>query len=185
MNATETEFLRKIIFGDGWNKGENMAREENRAQDQAKSQLESIIAMVKRLEHVQKCDGEDCDLTDREILEGQNLYWTEGQKATDEDREQYHNEDSAREAIDEDPLSVQVQSGWTAPGDTLEAEEYEILLCTGGPAVRIVGDLHRGSPDSAHIEYQDWFTPWETLHGLTSDEERALLTYAGEFCFEC
>lgn len=160
-----------------------MEREENRAQDQAKSQLESIVAMVKRLEHCRECNGEDCDLTDQEILEGQNLYWREGMTASSEDRESYHDEDSAREAISESPLSIEVRSSWTSVGDPLEADEYMILLCTGGPAVRIVGDLSGGDPDSAHIEYQDWFTPWERLHGITSEEEDALVTFAQEFYY--
>jgi hypothetical protein len=159
-------------------------QETNRAQDQARTQLDSIVAMVKRLEHCRECDGEDCDLTDQEILEGQNLYWSEGMTASSEDRESYHDEEDARDAILEDPLSVQVRSGWTTPGDTMEAEEYEILLCTGGPAVRIVGTLNNRYPDSAHLEYQDWFTPWARFN-TTDSEEAALVDYASEFCFEC
>ncbi|MDR6858912.1 hypothetical protein J2W96_005244 [Variovorax guangxiensis] len=46
-------------------------------------------------------------------------------------------------------------------------EEFEILLCTGGPTVRIVGDLdHHGEPDRARIEYQDWFEPWREAHAF-------------------
>jgi hypothetical protein len=160
-------------------------QETNRAKEQARAQLESIVAMVKRLEHCRECDGKDCELSDKDILEGQNLYWREGVTATDADREAYHDEDAARDAICEDPLSVLVRSGWTEAGESMQAEEYEILLCTGGPAVRIVGDLNHGSPETARIEYQDWFTPWETLHGLTDYEQAQLLAYAGEFCFEC
>ena len=40
--------------------------------------------------------------------------------------------DDARLAIEEDPLSVQVRSGWHSPGEKAESEEFEILLCTGG-----------------------------------------------------
>ena len=43
-------------------------------------------------------------------------------------------------------------------------EEFEILLCTGGPACRIVGDLDEScQPSSARIEHQDWGTPWTEL----------------------
>jgi len=36
------------------------------------------------------------------------------------------------------------------------AVNLEILLCTGGPVVRIVGDLSQHhEPDSARLEYQD------------------------------
>ena len=46
--------------------------------------------------------------------------------------------DRAREAIHEDALSVLVRSGWYVPGsEAAEPEEFEILLCTGGPAVRL------------------------------------------------
>lgn len=151
-----------------------------RAKDQAKSQLESIVAMVKRLEHSQECGGgEDCDLTDQEILDGLMLT---GDTATEEEREEYHEEEKAREAIEENPLSVQVRSGWANSPKEMEAEEYEILLCTGGPAVRIVGDLNQyNEPETARLEYQDWFTPWEDYH--LGDDEKALLSYARQFCF--
>ena len=160
-------------------------QETNRAKEQARAQLESIVAMVKRLEHCRECDGKDCELSDKDILEGQNLYWREGVTATDADREAYHDEDAARDAICEDPLSVEVRSAWTPVGDPMEAEEYMILLCTGGPAVRIVGELSGSEPDDARIEYQGWFTPWQELTDTTSEEEAAMLAYAREFYFEC
>ncbi len=154
-----------------------------RAKQQAIAQLDSIIAMVKRLEHCQECDGEDCELTDREISEGIDLYYKEGDKATDEERENYHNEDEARQAIAEDPLSVQFRSRWADSPAEMEAEEFEILLCTGGPACRIVGELDRGEPARARIEYQDWFTPWIEYLDMTGEEREALLTYARQFYF--
>ena len=58
-----------------------------------------------------------------------------------------------------------------------------ILLCTGGPAVRIVGDLNEhGEPDTARIEYQDWFTYWERLP-IKREQEDLLLDYARCFYF--
>ena len=155
-----------------------------RAEQQARAQLDGTVAMVKRLEHIQGgCDGEDCELTDKDIYEGLNLYWQEGNEATEEEREQYHNEDEARQAIEEDPLSCQVRSGWANSPEEMEAEEYEILLCTGGPACRIVGDLDRGEPDHARLEYQDWFTPWVEYLDMSHEEHEALLTYARQFYF--
>ena len=89
----------------------------------------------------------------------------------------------ASDAIQDDPLSVQVRSGWTAPGDPMEAAEYEILLCTGGPAVRIVGTLDQWSePDTATLEHQGWFMPWEDAD-IIDDDEQVLLTYARQFYF--
>ena len=160
-----------------------MTKPDERAKEQARAQLDSIVAMVKRLEHCRDCDGEDCELSDAEIYEGIDLYYKEGNEATEEEKEQYHNEEGVREAITEDPLSVQVRSGWAASPEEMEAEEYEILLCTGGPACRIVGDLDRGEPDTANIEYQDWFTPWVRYGDTTNEEDEALLTYARQFYF--
>jgi hypothetical protein len=156
---------------------------DNRAKEQARAQLDSIVEMVKRLEHCQDCDGEDCDLTDEEIYNGINLYYKEGDIATEEDRESYHDEDEARQQIEEDALSVEIRSDWHTPGGDCDYE-YMILLCTGGPACRIVGDLNQyNEPESATIEYQDWFTPWERYYETDHEEERALLHYARCYYF--
>ena len=158
--------------------------EDTRAKDQARAQLETIAAMVKRLEHCRDCTGEDCELTDAEIYEGINLYYKEGDKATDEDKEQYHNEDDARQSISEDPLSLQVRSEWHTPGEDEAPTEYELLLCTGGPAVRITGELSQHQePETAKIEYQDWFTPWVRYANTSSEEDETLLTYARQFYY--
>jgi len=98
-------------------------------------------------------------------------------------------EDEAREAISEDPLSVQVRSGWHDPGAEGEAEEFEILLCTGGPACRLIGTLDQGQPSDVRIEVQDWFTPW--VDYMPVDQEGkvisgwrdVLLEYARQFYF--
>jgi hypothetical protein len=90
------------------------------------------------------------------------------------------NEEAARDNIQEDPLSVEVRSDWTTPGEPLEPSEFCILLCTGGPAVRIVGELNRGEPCRAWLEYQDWGTPWTQYFGASSD---TLCQYAAHFYF--
>jgi hypothetical protein len=88
-------------------------------------------------------------------------------------------EDEAQTRIYEDPLSVQVRSDWTDPGATMVAGEFMILLCTGGPAVRIVGELDdNGDPARAWMEFQDWGTPW-TRYGAASQDE--LVRYASYF----
>ena len=92
--------------------------------------------------------------------------------------------ESALQTINEDPLSVEIRSDWHTPGAKSENTEYRILLCTGGPAVRITGDLGCFSePDSAQLEYQDWFTPWEKLYDTTPEQDEALLQYARQFYF--
>lgn len=90
--------------------------------------------------------------------------------------------EDAEQRIMEDPLSVEVRSDWCSPGEPFEAGEYRILLATGGPAVRIVGDLGaHGEPSSARLEVQDWFKPWTEYVPAPSS---VLLTYARCFLFQ-
>lgn len=89
-------------------------------------------------------------------------------------------EEEARQRIQDDPLSVEVRSDWTNPGEPLEPSEFMILLCTGGPSVRIVGELNLGEPCRAWLEYQDWGTPWTRYFGTDSD---TLCQYASQFYF--
>jgi hypothetical protein len=114
--------------------------------------------------------------------------------------------EDAEQAIHEDALSVEVRSGWYMPrhssaiGDSdSNPAEYRILLCTGGPAVQIRGTLsEHGEPETAHLEVQDWFTPWteycpvyKNSHTVGAEgwledanaREEILLTYARCFWF--
>jgi hypothetical protein len=99
--------------------------------------------------------------------------------SNDEERE------AAQTRIEEDPLSVEVRGDWHAPGAVqARATEFKIELCTGGPAVRIVGELDQYcEPEKPRIEYQDWFTPWQTLRGVSEEEDDALLEYCRVFYF--
>ena len=98
-------------------------------------------------------------------------------------REHCDNEDDARDAILEDALSVEVRSDWHTPGDPSEAAEYCILLSTGGPAVRIIGDLDQWKqPTSATLQVQNWGTPWTDYREHVADED-TLLQYVGCFYF--
>jgi len=93
--------------------------------------------------------------------------------------------DEARQHIQEDPLCVEVRTGWIAAGslDTASPEEYRILLCTGGPAVQIIGALDQDNqPETATLQYQDWFIPWAD-YKATAVETEALLIYAREFYY--
>ena len=105
--------------------------------------------------------------------------------------------EAARERIQEDALSVQVRSDWYTPGADKEDRaptEYEILLCTGGPACRIIGELsEHGEPRTARLEVQDWFQPWteyrplnmgDAACGIDIHAEKIMLAYAGCFYFE-
>lgn len=128
--------------------------EENHALQQAKSQLEYVLGLVSDL-RANKGAVFDAD-------------------------------DSVYDRIYQHPLEVSVRSGWYRPGspdNEHTSSEYMILLCTGGPAVRIIGELDEHmSPITARIEYQDWGTPW-TNYMLNSDETDAVLEYAGVFYF--
>ena len=90
--------------------------------------------------------------------------------------------DAAREAIINDPLSVLVRSDWHEPGATSrEPGQYQILISTGGPATRIIGELSGyGEPTTATLQAQDWFMPWTDVAGCDED---ILLTYTQQFWF--
>lgn len=92
-----------------------------------------------------------------------------------------NDEEQARERIQEDALSVEVRSGWASIGETLTPEQFCILLATGGPAVRIRGELdEHQEPQRAWLEVQDWGTPWTQYFGA---EQYTLLAYAQCFYF--
>lgn len=175
---------------------------DNHGLDQAKAQAASIVAMVAAL----TCDydrlqelrdereelasaAEDPESEDEtaEALQAlaqwddanaEELNTLEHEAAGCEDQE------SAQANIQEDPLEVQVRGGWVSlgyGGADNPPEEFYILLCTGGPAVRIMGELNEyGEPCRAWLEYQDWGTPWTRFFDI---EQSTLLTYCQEFGF--
>jgi len=86
--------------------------------------------------------------------------------------------EDAEQRIQDDALSVEVRSEWHSPGDAngIGNGEFQILLSTGGPASRIMGELRDGEPHRAWLEVQDWGTSWTHYHeeGLSD----VLLSYA-------
>jgi len=100
------------------------------------------------------------------------------------DSHHYDWAEAIQKQIDEMPLSILVREDWHEPGIPSETGgEYEILLCTGGPAVRIVGPLNSyEEPDDAFLQCQDWFTPWENV-ALDHDTQLALQDFARSFWF--
>jgi hypothetical protein len=89
--------------------------------------------------------------------------------------------EEAERTIHESVLSVRVRSGWYMPGSTVaQFEEFEILLTTGGPALRIIGGLDcYGEPISAELQMQDWGMPWTRYPA----SEATLLAFACCFYF--
>lgn len=173
----------------------------DQAREQARAQLESIMGMVAaltcdydRLEELRdEKESLQYDVDNAETEEEQTdaadalTAWMEenGEELNEltDAAGDCEDQDDARQRIEEDALSVEVRSGWTCPGEPLEPEEFRILLCTGGPACQIIGELNQyGEPDSCRLMFQDWFTPWEELI-MTSDEHDAVLTYCRRFYF--
>jgi hypothetical protein len=90
--------------------------------------------------------------------------------------------EEAQQAIHESVLSVLIREGWHELGKSPEngPEEYEILLSTGGPALRIWGKLNTYcEPETAEMQMQDWYTPWTRCHA----PEAILLEFARQFYF--
>jgi hypothetical protein len=78
----------------------------------------------------------------------------------------------ALEELQQEPLSVEkLATHWRA-----EENEWEILLCTGGPAVRILvrTDFY-GCVLRADYQFQDWFEPWTSAE---DQDEKLIRCYA-------
>jgi hypothetical protein len=177
------------------------------SKEQARAQLDSIIKMVAATEPEPAAIKYVEEMTDDAVMEAMRGY--EGFNP-DDDLEEFSfdidkiredlterlangeeidgvdfkfDEDAAWQAIDEDPLSVQVRGGWHDVGEEPEDEEFQILLCTGGPAVRITGDLDSyGNPTRLVIEHNDWFEPW-TSFWMNDEEKEEVLKYCNRFIY--
>ncbi len=178
---------------------------DNHSEQQAKAQLESIKEMVAALEcnydRLEELKEQRADLeseanddtnTEREEARQALADWDDenGQELKDliEAASGYdvnypcESREDAEQRIQEDPLEISVRSDWHSPGEKGEDNDFLILLCTGGPACRIRGELNNGEPCRAWLEHQDWGTPW-TEYITTGDDHDALLTYARCFYF--
>lgn len=141
---------------------------ENHAKQQAAAQYASICEVIAaanldwdRLEELREMMVSEDPMTDDETDEMAELEKTAGDCA---------NYEEAMQRIYESPLSVEFRSGWSSDPQDLQAEEFQILLCTGGPAVRIMGELgFDGEPSRAWLEFQDWGTPWTQYFDASQD----------------
>lgn len=109
--------------------------------------------------------------------EAEELQELEDQAGDFTDRE------DAETRIQEDPLSIEFRSGWVTDKSEMQAEEFCILLSTGGPASRIVGEIRDGQAHRPRLEVQDWGTAW-TEFQHTSEDIEALEAYCACFSFE-
>lgn len=172
---------------------------DNHGLDQAKVQAESIAAMVAaincdydRLEELRDEKAErvsailDAETPDEVEEQTQRMKeWdnenAEELAALEIEAGECADSDEARENVQNDPLSVEVRSGWDIVGGDLSAAEFRIVLCTGGPHVEIRGELDNGTPSRAWMMYQDWGTPLTQYFDV---EGSTLLAYCQEFYFE-
>lgn len=156
---------------------------EERAIEAAKSAMNRVRRLVAALE----VDYDHMEWLRDQRADARRGFddWTEADEAElaalEKAADGCENIDDALARIEEDPISVQVRSGWADPGEALEPAEYQILLATGGPGARIVGVLDQhGEPASAYVEGRDWGTPWIRISS-SQDDERILIAYAA--CF--
>lgn len=85
---------------------------------------------------------------------------------------EYADQDKARDAIYETPLSVEVRSGWHSVGeDAGDPEEFRIVLCTGGPHVELTGDIG----GTVRVVFKGWDESGE--YYPDADERSALDTF--------
>ena len=96
-------------------------------------------------------------------------------------------QEAVTEYAQEMPLTVLVRSGWHFPGTPeQQPEEFEILLSTGGPACRIIGELDRGSVAWQSgcrpvMQHQEWFKPWTEIS--YDIDTNALLWFCEQFYY--
>lgn len=155
-------------------------------QDIGKSAAESLAGMVAALEcdYVRLEELRDVrENTQGDVHPSDLEELAELEKAAGE----CESREAAEQRITEDPLSVEVRSGWYTPtGNHLEQqspEEFCILLSTGGPATRIIGELDEHcEPTRARLQAQDWFTQWTDYTGDAISQDD-LLTYCRCFYF--
>ena len=99
------------------------------------------------------------------------------------DIKDFDSQDQLRESVLNSALSVEFRSGWySSPEDETKAEEFKILLSTGGPALRVIGELDDYGPVNPKLQYKDWGTPWIDFE-ITEDQQKALNWFCNCFYF--
>lgn len=133
------------------------------AEEQARLLLESIVAIMGRLEHVVECKDPDCNLSDTEVLDG--LYIRQsGRPATKAERVRYHDEKDAHHTILQSYLRMRI----------FPDLRYELLFCYDASRFgRIVGVLSQQyAPVSARYDFQDNTVTWRTYPSTLCEQEK-------------
>lgn len=73
------------------------------------------------------------------------------------------------------PLSLLFRSDWFSTAQEAETAEFELLLSTGGPALRIIGAVTDGELQDPVMQMQDWGTPWIDVD--TNDAEDSAMAW--------
>jgi hypothetical protein len=154
----------------------NATKEANHAQENAQGHAETIESYAEAVAWLREYREapEEASETSREARAAMHEHGWDGTNRED-------TAEAIEEAAREQALSVEFRcSDWSSSASEMEADEYRILLSTGGPALQITGgfDTHRGAT-SWRMEYQDWGTPWTEYHGADED---ALQWFADLFC---
>ena len=124
---------------------------EDRAREQAQCQMEEISRMIARLD----LDWDRLEELrhDRAILDSDNLAELTDLEAIADDCE---DQDEAERRIDEDPLSCEVRSGWTSPGEEMTADErrtFDTYPLTGRQLIASIPRLVRELSVSLNKKY--------------------------------
>ena len=162
--------------------------ETNYAEQQAQSQVDSIVALMAAF---------DCDFDQLDELREQRSDWMDEHAndaalwatknpndatelaALEAKAGEYDDQADVADAISDTPLSIEVRSAWTTLDDgPLTPSEYRIVLCTGAPHVELVGDLDcHDEPDTVRVIYKDW----DCLGELFDFDRDAVLRFARFF----
>ncbi len=124
-----------------------------------------------------------------ELYRAHKALTEDGAEAVEFEGYEYADADLIRERAQETALSVEVRGGWRTPGADADnsAEEFRILLTTGGPALQITGDVdEHGQPDNPRLMVQDWGTPWTEYRPdcyAADDYDDAMAWYLSCFYF--
>lgn len=148
------------------------------ANQYAKRSIESMRDDLAALEHARECREDGCK-RGHETRRFKKSDGTWGRQELHENPDAWHDEENARRTIDESPLDIAADKGERFDG----TRHYMILLGTGGPAARIVGELDQhAQPETATFQYQDWFKPW-TDAWVSAEDADTLLEFAQQFYF--
>ena len=92
-------------------------------------------------------------------------------------------QDNIAQCCHEQPLDIRYTWSCKA-GDVPEPHNpdgFDILLSTGGPELRITGQLDEGCAYSAVMEHRDWAKPWQSVP-TSNDQDDALRWFAEMLC---